>query len=392
MSEQLVTGYANGDLRRNATGDWRRRVAALIAENCTVKARDATRSTSNRTRQRAHENVMRVFEWLRTDLGFKGLANPMSLDGRHFEALASHISEKKESGEFGAAHAAGFATYCRHIARWIGKPELVTVFDGKLGRNVCKRQLVALQDKSWEAFGIDPDQKILEVATYRRWVGMVLLAQNAFGLRRNEALQLQPLRDIIPSALAGRKEFDWSLVHVHVEYGAKGGRPRVIPVKDSYGLRVARLLRDEIEWLADRFYLPPPWFTLRQNYDTYRRVLDRFGLTKLELGVTGHGLRAGYACKKLEAAGITPTVRGGDGQHPDPLHQQATYKEVTEAMGHGRVSVVGAYAGAVTPRAAARQQKAMAVKAARMAEIAALGSVDHASQAPNPMFTKGAAS
>jgi integrase len=160
---------------------------------------------------------------------------------------------------------------------------------------------------------------------------------------------------------------------IHVTDGTKGKRPRVVQIVDDWGLRTAKMLIDEMEFLGYGYtYLPPPDKTLEQNAETYMRVLKKFGLTKKKLGVTGHGLRAGFACDLLESYGITPTVRGGDGQHADPEMQQAVYKVVTEAMGHGRTGVVGAYAGAITPRGAARQKKAMEAKAARMAELARL--------------------
>lgn len=358
-----MTPYTS--LHREKTGDWRARVSKLIAANCQSKSRDASRSTSNRTQERAYENVMQLFEWLRVDLGFKSLANPMSLDERHFLSLAAHLKDKRENGGFGAAHAAGYATYCRHLARWIGKPQLVTVFSTALGKQVCKRQLVAQTDKSWEAAGIDIQKIILDIAKHERWVAMVLCAQHAFGLRKMEALMLSPLRDIRPAreinvrgSDSASDKFNRGVLHIHIQEGAKGGRPRVIEVSDAQGLKAARLLRDEIEWLGDREHLPPPTHTLQQNSKTYDRTMTKFGLTRKKLGVTGHGLRAGFACNRLQEAGITPTVRGGDGQHPDPVHQQVAYKMLTEAMGHGRISVIGAYAGSVTPEAAARRLKA----------------------------------
>ena len=359
-----MTAYRNFEHSRNysgfhrvESGDWRRRLASLIGEHCGKKSSDSSRSTSRRTQERAYENVMRIFGWLRNELGFKGLANPMALDERHFLALAKLVKEKRERGDFGAAQAAGYATYCRHLARWIGKPELVTLFSQALGQEVCKRQLVAQTDKSWQAAGVDPERIILDVAKDKRWVAMVLLAQHAFGLRKKEALMLKPLRDIRPAKVVGADKDAWVLVHVHIQDGAKGGRPRVIEVTDNTGLQASKLLREEIEWLGDREHLPPPSCSLEQNSKSYERVMARFGLTKAGLGVTGHGLRAAFACNKLEDAGITPTVRGGDGQHADPVHQQVAYKQVTEAMGHGRVSVVGAYAGSVTPQAAGRKHK-----------------------------------
>lgn len=343
--------------KRNAHGDWRKRVASLVAQHCQSKFRDANRTTSNRTQEKAYENVMRLFEWLRTECGFKGLANPMSLDERHFKSLAQLIKDKKDRGDFGAAQAAGYATYCRHIARWIGKPQLVTVFGEELGKTVCKRNLIAQTDKSWEAKDVDPEEKIKEILKHNRWVGLVLCAQHTYGLRKMEAMMLRPLTDIRPIKTVGGTGKEWTHVNLFISHGAKGGRPRVFEVTDHEGLEMAKALREEIKAFGDRDHFPPANKSLHQNIGVYNRTMTKFGLTRKDLEVTGHGLRAAYACNKLEEAGITPTVRGGDGQHEDPVIQSLAYHRVTEAMGHGRISVIGAYAGSITPPSAAKLKK-----------------------------------
>jgi hypothetical protein len=399
MSDFNLTGYnaTHFSLKRNKSGDWRFRVAELVDANCRRKARDPSRVTANHTQATAHANVMRIFVWLRKDLGFKDLANPYSLDERHFLALARHIKQKREAGEFGAANAAGMATYCRHLARWIKKPELVKVFGDELGQQVCKRDPVADTDKSWEAAGVDFQAKVLEIAKKVRWVAFVLLAQQAFGLRCTEALRLQPLRDLhlIPivkappplsdldgkpgrAKRASRKRAepgpDDAIYGVHIEItdGSKGGRPRLFELTSDWAIQSTKAIRGEIHRMNDGPFLPPSHRTLKQNTNTYKQTLIDFGLTKKALGVTGHGLRAGFACDQLEARDITPTVRGGDGQHADAEHQMLAYTAVTESMGHGRISVMGAYAGAITPTMAARKKK----KAERqlMLELPAQGS------------------
>jgi hypothetical protein len=386
MSNFHLTGYQlpHYNLQRNKTGDWRSRVADLVQRNAGRKALDPTRATSNRTQAVAHECVMRIFVWLRKDLGFKDLANPYSLDERHFLAVARHIKKRREAGEYGAASAAKMGTYCRHVARWINKPELVKVFACELGQKACKRDLVADADKSWEAAGVDFQSKVLEIAKKVRWMAFVLIAQQAFGLRCTEALRLQPLRDLhlIPLAKApapssdpdgnpgrakrpGRKKAgaepgpDEEIYAVIVEItdGSKGGRPRMFELTSDWAIQSAKALRGEIRRMNDGPHLPPSDRSLKQNTNTYQQTLAKFGLTKKALGVTGHGLRAGFACDQLEARDITPTVRGGDGQHADAEHQMLAYTAVTEAMGHGRISVIGAYAGSITPTMAARKKK-----------------------------------
>ena len=369
------------------SGNWRARLANLVAQKCVVKSRDPSRPTSNRTRVHANLIVQRLFGWLRKELGFSGLSNPLSLDGRHFEALAGHIRAKKEAGEIGAAMAASYSTYTRHLARWINKPELVAVFNQALGKDVCKRTLIAQKDKSWEAAGVDLDKKIIEVMKHERWVGLALWSQSTFGLRKTEALMFQPLADIQPVPFAADPNVldkkgrpvkpdmtklhwsEWDDLNVSIIRGTKGKRPRVLHIKhDNHDVKkTAYLLRKEMEAYGDRETLGPPWFTLKQNARTYERVLAKFGITQKDLGITGHGLRAGFACTMLESYGITPTVRGGDGRHADPVQQGIAYKATTEAMGHGRISVISAYAGGFTPQAAARQKKNMERQALREA-------------------------
>lgn len=360
------------------TGNWRARVSALVAKHCIVKVRDPSRRTSNRTQVTAYDRAQTIFGWLRKDLGFSGLSNPYSLDERHLTAIAGHIRAKREAGDIGGAMAAGYATAARHLARWIGKPHLVATFNLAMGKEACKRTLVAERDKSWEGAGIALGEKIIEISKYERWVGLTLLSQHSLGMRKTEALMFQPLDDIRPVPLApvrvdldskGRpKKVDmtklhwkeWSDgVHVNIIRGTKGKRPRVLTVDhDNDDLkRTVHMFRQELLAYGDRDTFGPPWFTLKQNAATYERVLRKFGITQKDLGITGHGLRAGFAISMLESFDITPTVRGGDGQHPDPVKQRQAYKATTEAMGHGRISVIGAYAGCITPQAAARQKK-----------------------------------
>ncbi|MBC7620216.1 MAG: integrase domain-containing protein, partial [Candidatus Saccharibacteria bacterium] len=375
------------------SGNWRARISSLVAEKGSVKARDPSRPTSNHTMKTAFDKIQKIFGWLRNELGFSGLSNPHHVCEKHLIALAGHIAAKKQSGQFGAAIAAGYATYCRHLARWIDKPELVEVFNGVLGKDVCKRSLIAERDKSWEAAGINVDDKIVEVMKYERWVGLALWCQHKFGMRKNEVLMFQPLTDIRPvptiqiSAGTGNKrarqlKHDLTEAHwkewtggldVNIVRGTKGKRPRVLRIDDDDAKEVAWMVRNELMKWGDRETLGPSFFSLKQNTQTYVRVLRRFGITQKDLGITGHGLRAGFACNMLESFGITPTVRGGDGQHPDPVKQRMAYKETTEALGHGRVSVVGAYAGCITPQAAARLRKKQERQALR--DDSALGQI-----------------
>jgi hypothetical protein len=368
------------------SGNWRARVSSLVAQHCTGKSLDSSRTTSNRTQETAFHKVQTVFGWLRQELGFSGLSNPYHLSDKHFIVLAKHITAKKEAGQIGGAMAAGYSTYCRHLARWIGKPELVVVFKNALGKDVCKRSLIAERDKSWEAAGVNLDKKLVEIMKHERWVGLALWCQHTYGFRKTEILMFQPLKDIRPVSwsdgpavlnkrgrpvMTDMSETHWSQwkagVDIYIIRGTKGKRPRVLRIKPENveALEIAWMILQEMRQFGDRETLGPSHCSLLQNAGIYARVLQKFGITKKDLGITGHGLRAGFACDMLESYDITPTVRGGDGQHKDPVKQRIGYKATTEAMGHGRIQVIGAYAGCITPRQAARQKKARELQALR---------------------------
>lgn len=370
------------------TGNWRTRLASLVAEKCVVKVRDPSRPTANRTHVELSRDAQRIFGWLRKDLGFSGLANPYSLSEKHFQALAAHIGDRKNAGDFGAAMAAGYATCCRHMARWIDKPHLVAVFNAHLDKDVCKRNPVAERDKSWEAAGVNLQNKLVEIMQYERWVGLALWCQHTFGFRKTEILMFQPMNDIrpvpcsdgpvvlnkrgraVPADMTGTHWTQWKEgVDFHITRGTKGKRPRVLHIapENVEAMNAAWMILQEVRAYGERQTLAPHFYSLQQNAGTYDRVLRKFGITQKDLGVTGHGLRAGFACNMLESYDIKPTVRGGDGQHLDPVKQRIGYKATTEAMGHGRISVIGAYAGCITPEQAARQKKARERQALRNA-------------------------
>ena len=196
MKKLNFNGHSSKD--GNQSGNWRARVAALVAEKGVVKVRDTSRPTSNRTIIEFNKDSQRVFGWLRQELGFSGLSNPYHLEEKHLIALAGHIAASKEAGKFGAAMAAGYATICRHLARWINKPHLIEVFNSALGKDVCKRSLIAERDKSWEAAGVDIEDKLIEVMKHEYWVGLALWCQHTFGMRKTEVLMFQPVNDIRP--------------------------------------------------------------------------------------------------------------------------------------------------------------------------------------------------
>lgn len=337
-------------LRKGSDGkrSWRFYWGSLVAERSRNKSRPmrdgeilVRGATSNRTQGALNQLVMTLAQVLRFELGFK-LDDPAGLHPKHVDAWANWLNRKRASGEFLPATCAGYATAVRHICRWTDQPRLLEVFERHLQAQTTARRLVTERDKSFLGNGVDLEQVICRIWPVHPWVAMALLAQHGFGLRRREAVQLHPLRDI----RLGEGYLD-------LRVGAKGGRPRVIPIDTEARRHVAEQLMDFSRWcnlavgrVPNAIVpLPPLHLQLHQALTLYGHVVARAGLTLSGDGVTGHGLRAGYVCERLQELGITPVVRGGQGRLADKDQDRVAHRLVSESVGHSRKSVIGAYAG-----------------------------------------------
>ena len=238
---------------------------------------------------------------------------------------------------------AGYATIVRHLFRWADKQWLVPIFDEQLNTEAVTRQLVIELDKTWEGSEVSFADAVERVHIEEPWVAMALIAQDAFGLRRREAIRWHPERDI---DLAG------GLIQIRV--GAKGGRPSIIPIEHHWQHLAAEGLNqfvqkrnlDTLKVQGTDQALAPADKTLLESIYRYTNVFKPVGFNKKQLGVTGHWLRAGYVCRRLSELGVIPVVKGGEGAHEDAEQDAIVHRLVSESVGHSRKNVIGAYAGA----------------------------------------------
>lgn len=321
---------------------WRFHFAQLITTNYAHKSRGGNSSTSFRTREYAEQTAFLMLGVLRFELGYK-INKPQNFCPKHAIAWASWINTQYALEKKMPATLAGYATIVRHLFRWSGKQWLVDIFDTNLNSEAVTRQLVTELDKTWEGSEVSFADAIERVHKEEPWVAMTLVAQDAFGLRRREAIRLHPERDI---------DLDGGLIHIRV--GAKGGRPRIIPIEHHWQHLAAEGL---IRFVQNRNVetlkgpdaaqaLAPADKSLLESIHRYKNVLSALGFTRKQLGVTGHGLRAGYVCRRLSELGVIPVVKGGDGAHEDAEQDAIVHRLVSESVGHSRKNVIGAYAGA----------------------------------------------
>lgn len=318
---------------------WRSRLDYLIQQHVHLKQSGDGRRTGLCTRRNITAGLFRLFSVLRLDLQFK-ISNPRRLDVRHLRALFDWMERKWEAGELKSSTIQGYVSYLRILCGWIGRPELMDEV-GFCNPDCGRRRQVAEVDKSWEGNDLQIAGLIERAWDIEPWVAMALLAQAAFGLRRKEALCLVPARDYLPASGA-----------LAVTRGTKGGRSRIISNLTEWQYEVIAALTDFCRREGRRTsHIGGTERDLKSNLRRYTYVLGaKLGVTQDLVGTTGHGLRAGFACRVLAAHGVTAPVKGGDvSQAPKELRDHA-YTAATEALGHSRRSVVGMYAGSTRQR------------------------------------------
>jgi len=247
--------------------------------------------------------------------GYRGMT-ARSLKPKHIEALLGHWREQELSiGTIKNRMAA--------IRWWANK--------------VDKRNVVA---RSNEHYGI-PDRRFVtnesKAKTVTReqlekirdeHVRMSLELQQAFGLRREEAMKIRP-------CIADQGD------HLFLQPSwTKGGRERIVPIRT----KEQREVLDRAHRLAGRGSLIPSNRNYVQQMRVYEGNTRRAGLHHM------HGLRHAYAQNRYEElTGWPCPVAGGPVDGELTRNQRARDHEarltVSRDLGHERTAVVAAYLG-----------------------------------------------
>ena len=159
-------------------------------------------------------------------------------------------------------------------------------------------------------------------------VRMSLRLQQAFGLRREEALKIQP-------RWADRGK------HLHLKASwTKGGRERTVPIRT----REQRALLEQAKRLAGLGALTPRGRTYVQQMRIYERHTANACLSRM------HGLRHAYAQQRyLELTGWPSPHAGGPTKKELTLAQQQTDQQarltISKELGHVREQITAVYIG-----------------------------------------------
>ena len=248
------------------------------------------------------------------DLGFKGL-RATGLRRKHAVALVREW--KRQDRSVGTMK--NRMSHLRWWATRIGRPGVVPS-NGELG--IANREYVTKEDKS---VVLDPSKLKLVKDPH---VAMALRLEEAFGLRREEAIKFTPARD----DRGDRIRLKGSTT--------KGGRPREVPVlKESQ-----RRLLDEARNLVGSGALIPPDRNYKQQLKVYESQTRDAGLYRM------HGLRHRFAQTRYEElTGWKSPAAGGPPQRSligarRRIDRDARRK-IAEELGHGRAAISSVYCG-----------------------------------------------
>lgn len=302
-------------------------LCALMKEH----GRKATRQNkiiSHETMDTRFESLTRSFRDLR-GLGYK-LESAYNLQQRHIHALALSWEERNLS----SSTIANRISCLRALSIWIGKPGMIQkARDFVRDPNSVRRMQATTEDKSWSAKGIDLIPMINLVEQHDWRVGLQLKLMLAFGLRRKEAVMFRPLQADLGGA-------------IRVRDGTKGGRERLIPLERREQLVLLEFAKSKVKTVNQ--HIGHPDRDLKQNIRRFYYVLEKFGITQRQLGVTSHGLRHEYSNDLYESiAGVPSPVRSKNVTADiDKLTHDLARSRVSQDAGHTRLGISAAYIGA----------------------------------------------
>ncbi len=272
------------------------------------------RDGSYRTQADRERQLTLIANQLHT-LGYRKM-NTQSLKPKHVEALVKHW----QSEDLSVGAIKNRLSVIRWWAQKVNRQNVVARSNDHYG--IPDRQFVTNVSKARSVTQKDLEQvRDLHVRTS-------LELQQAFGLRREEAIKFQP--SFADHGDRITLKASWT----------KGGKAREIPVRTDE----QRSVLDRARQLAGNGSLIPSSRNYRQQLRIYERHTANAGLSKM------HGLRHAYAQQRYqELTGWPAPAAGGPTVKVLTPEQKRVDQEVrltiSRELGHERIQVVGIYCG-----------------------------------------------
>lgn len=272
------------------------------------------RDGSYRTQADRERQLTLIANQLRA-LGYRKMS-AQSLKPKHVEALVKHWQE----GGLSVGAIKNRLTVIRWWAQKVNRQNVVARSNDHYG--IPDRQFVTNLSKAQTVTAPDLE-KVRD-----QHVRMSLELQQAFGLRREEAMKFQP-------SFADRGD------HIALkESWTKGGKSRVIPLRNE----AQRAVLNRAGLLAGKGSLIPSSRNYRQQLRIYERHTANAGLSKM------HGLRHAYAQQRYhELTGWSAPAAGGPTikaltQEQKTIDRQARLT-ISQELGHEREQITSIYLG-----------------------------------------------
>ena len=248
-------------------------------------------------------------------LGYRRM-NARSLKPKHIEALV----QQWQQSELSTGAIKNRLTVIRWWAQKVDRRNVVARSNDHYG--IPDRQFVSNDSKARMVTAVDLEQ------VRDQHVRMSLELQQAFGLRREEAIKFQP-------GFADQGD------HIRLKASwTKGGKARVIPLRND----AQRTLLDRARRLAGNGSLIPSARNYRQQLRIYERHTANAGLSRM------HGLRHSYAQQRYrELTGWPAPAAGGPGiKALTPEQRRVDHQArqtISRELGHEREQVSAIYLG-----------------------------------------------
>ncbi|WP_228723071.1 phage integrase N-terminal domain-containing protein [Limnobaculum xujianqingii] len=249
------------------------------------------------------------------DVGFRQM-RATSLKGKHIEVLL----QRWQTEGLSAGTLKNRLAHVRWWAEKVGKAGIIPADNTRLG--IPERRFVTQESKA-QVLGSDALDRVNDPC-----VRMSLALQQAFGLRREEAIKFRP-------GYADQGDFillkgSWT----------KGGRERVVPLTTPQ----QRAVLDEAHQLVGAGSLIPAQKTYIQQRHTYDGQCKGAGLSHM------HGLRHHYAQQRYEAlTGWQAPAAGGPSAkaltREQRVQDRAARQIISRELGHERLAITAVYLG-----------------------------------------------
>jgi integrase len=328
----------------NPRKQWEELMSQLNIVSMTGRARQVGDGTDDLYCERGHTCI--------SDLRAKEvkihLQNVSEFNKKHAYALIGYWATTKralQSDPDSSSQLQNLTTVARRICKWNGFPNAVPkslpkiLVELGLDPALARRQYMAVESKAPSAKGFDP-QDIVRAAYEELGVvaGLMIEGSLLFGFREREILEFRPEESDL-----GDK--------IHIFRGVKNGNlSRFVPIQTQAQRdwldRAKAVCKKHAKGILT--FQPMGSIDAAISHLQYLCGDERFGLTKKgRWKTTFHGLRHQFAQEmyKRECGYDAPVVSG----LPVPKEiDRIARQKVTNALGHHRISVTGAYLGSNT--------------------------------------------